>query len=127
LTARIFSKLILGLVAVLALALIAADYLVTQRVQQTFFDQLRQELAQKANTIALMLPRQQGGPPLQSGFEQIASATGARVTWVDAGGRVLGDSDADPRTMENHSTRPEIAAALKGQIGSSLRRSPTLG
>ena len=32
-TARIFSKLILSLVAVLALALIAVDYLVTQRVQ----------------------------------------------------------------------------------------------
>jgi two-component system phosphate regulon sensor histidine kinase PhoR len=127
LTARIFSKLILSLVAVLALALIAADYLVTERVQQTFFDQLRQELAQKANTIALMLPRQQGGPPSQSGFEQLASATGARVTWVDAGGRVLGDSDADPRTMENHSARPEIAAALNGHVGSSLRKSPTLG
>src|SRR5439155_19833876 len=35
--------------------------------------------------------------------------------------------DADPLAMENHSARPEIAAALKGQIGSSLRRSPTLG
>jgi two-component system phosphate regulon sensor histidine kinase PhoR len=120
LTARIFSKLILSLVAVLALALTAVDYLVTQQVQQTFFNQLRQDLAQKASTIALILPQ-------QDSFEQLAKATGARVTWVDAAGRVLGDSDADPRTMENHSARPEIAAALKGQVGSSLRQSPTLG
>jgi two-component system phosphate regulon sensor histidine kinase PhoR len=121
LTARIFSKLILSLVAVLALALVAVDYLVTQRVQQTFFNQLRQELAEKASTIALMLPQQ------PASFDQLAHATGARVTWVDAGGRVLSESDADPLTMENHSARPEIAAALKGQVGSSLRRSPTLG
>jgi len=38
LTARIFSKLILSLVAVLALALIAVDYLVTRRVHQTLLD-----------------------------------------------------------------------------------------
>jgi two-component system, OmpR family, phosphate regulon sensor histidine kinase PhoR len=38
LTARIFSKLILSLVAVLALALIAVDYLVTQRIQHALID-----------------------------------------------------------------------------------------
>jgi two-component system phosphate regulon sensor histidine kinase PhoR len=121
LTARIFSKLILSLVAVLAFALIAVDYLVTQRVEHAFFDQLRQELAEKARTIALMLPQQ------ESEFDRLAKATGARVTWVDKTGRVLGESDADPAGMDNHSTRPEIAAALKGQVGSSLRLSPTLG
>jgi two-component system phosphate regulon sensor histidine kinase PhoR len=121
LTARIFSKLILSLVAVLALALIAVDYLVTERVQQTFLNQLRQELAEKANTIALMLPEQ------KETFDHLAKATGARVTWIDANGRVLGESDADPAGMENHSTRPEISAALRGQVGSSLRSSATLG
>ena len=120
-TARIFSKLILSLVAVLALALIAVDYLVTQRVEHTFSDQLRQQLVEKASTIAIILPGQ------KETFDQLAKATGARVTWVDASGRVLGDSDADPGIMENHSARPEIAAALQGRVGSSLRLSPTLG
>ncbi len=126
-TARIFSKLILSLVAFLALALIAVDYLVTERVEQTFSEQLRQQLAEKARTIALMLPQQQGGPQPESKFDELAKATGARVTWVDSTGRVLGESDADPAGMENHRARPEIATALKGQVGSSLRLSPTLG
>jgi two-component system, OmpR family, phosphate regulon sensor histidine kinase PhoR len=121
LTARIFSRLILSLVAVLALALIAVDYLVTQRVQETFAGQLRQELAEKARTIALMLPQKPGE------FGELAKATGARLTWVDAGGHVLGDSDSDSRSMDNHKARPEVAAALQGQVGSSLRMSPTLG
>ena len=120
-TARIFSKLILSLVAVLALTLIAVDYLVTQRVEHAFSDQLRQELTEKARTIALMLPQQEGR------FSDLAQASGARVTWVDARGRVLGDSDSDPAGMENHRLRPEIVDALKGQVGSSLRISPTLG
>jgi len=121
LTARIFSKLILSLVAVLAVALIAVDYLVTQRVEHTFSDQLRQELAEKARTVALMLPQH------EEGFSQLAKVTGARVTWIDPTGRVLGESDADPARMDNHKARPEIAAALQGQVGSSLRISPTLG
>ena len=105
-TARIFSKLILSLLAVLALALIAVDYLVTQRVEHTFSDQLRQELAEKAGTIALMLPAQAGQ------FDQLARATGARVTWVDASGRVLSDSNAASGRIENHGERPEIAATI---------------
>jgi len=121
LTARIFSRLILSLVAVLALALIAVDYLVTQRVQETFSGQLRQELSEKARTIALMHPQKSGE------IGELAKATGARLTLVDASGIVLGDSDSDPRGMENHKARPEIAAALQGQVGFSLRMSPTLG
>ena len=121
-TARIFSKLILSLLAVLALALIAVDYLVTQRVQHTFFDQLRQELAEKARTAALMLPDRR-----PADFRQLSQASGTRITWVDSAGRVLGDSDSDPAGMENHRDRPEIASALQGQVGSSLRLSPTLG
>ncbi len=68
-----------------------------------------------------MLPQKPGE------FGELAKATGARLTWVDADGHVLGDSDSDPRGMDNHKARPEIAAALQGQVGSSLRMSPTLG
>jgi len=121
LTARIFSQLILSLLAVLALALIAVDYLVTQRVERTFSQELRQELSEKARTIALVLPLH------EDRLTQLAKAAGARVTWVDAGGRVLAESDADLRGMENHKGRPEIAAALRGEVGSSFRTSPTLG
>jgi two-component system phosphate regulon sensor histidine kinase PhoR len=53
----------------------------------------------------------------------------ARLTVVAADGRVLGDSDADPLSMENHKTddRPELLAALAGTAGRSTRPSGTLG
>jgi len=121
LTARIFIKLTLGVVAVLALALTAVDFLVTQRVQTTYFDILERDLVEKAQTVALTLSQP------ATNFAKLGAATGARVTWVASDGRVLGDSEADPQKMENHATRPEIAAALAGNIGSSRRNSPTLG
>ncbi len=51
-----------------------------------------------------------------------------RLTIIDPDGRVLGDSQADPTTMENHKTadRPEVVAALEGRPGEDLRRSGTL-
>jgi two-component system phosphate regulon sensor histidine kinase PhoR len=50
-----------------------------------------------------------------------------RVTIVAGDGIVLGDSQEDPAGMENHSDRPEIHQALTGTVGTSIRRSETLG
>lgn len=50
-----------------------------------------------------------------------------RITIVLADGTVRYDSASDPSTMENHASRPEIRAALAGRVGTSVRRSPTLG
>jgi two-component system, OmpR family, phosphate regulon sensor histidine kinase PhoR len=49
-----------------------------------------------------------------------------RVTIIAADGTVLGDSEADPRQMENHAGRPEVRVALAGGEGRSLRISPTI-
>jgi two-component system phosphate regulon sensor histidine kinase PhoR len=53
----------------------------------------------------------------------------ARVTAIDAGGRVLSDSDvrpADVPRMENHRNRPEVVEAARSGTGSSRRLSATL-
>lgn len=50
-----------------------------------------------------------------------------RVTAIAADGSVLGDSDADPATLDNHAARPEVDLALHGGLGESLRASATLG
>ncbi|MBQ8296973.1 MAG: PAS domain S-box protein [Ruminococcus sp.] len=49
-----------------------------------------------------------------------------RVTWIDADGLVLYDSEAEEAQMENHSNREEFAEALKSGTGSSSRYSETL-
>jgi len=59
--------------------------------------------------------------------KKLGSQIGARITLIDLNGTVLGDSDEDPSTMENHSTRPEIKDALSSGVGESTRYSTTIG
>jgi len=58
--------------------------------------------------------------------KEIAGLSNTRITIVNAGGVVLGDSDEDPQAMENHGTRPEIAQAYGGEVGVTTRYSNTL-
>ncbi|WP_428937174.1 ATP-binding protein [Fontivita pretiosa] len=48
-----------------------------------------------------------------------------RITLIDGGGGVIIDTHADPATMDNHNTRPEVIEARKHGVGSSVRRSDT--
>lgn len=50
-----------------------------------------------------------------------------RVTVLSRDGRVMADSRAHAEDMENHASRPEIAAALAGRTGVHVRRSATTG
>ena len=52
---------------------------------------------------------------------------GARITIINKDGVVLGDSEEDPATMDNHADRPEVIEALSQGTGSSIRYSATLG
>ena len=49
-----------------------------------------------------------------------------RFTVIAPSGKVIGDSEKDPDSMENHGSRPEVIGALSGEIGVSDRFSATL-
>jgi two-component system phosphate regulon sensor histidine kinase PhoR len=59
--------------------------------------------------------------------KSLGSATQTRFTVIDPDGRVLGDTEADPRTMENHAGRPEVTQALGREVGRAKRHSRTTG
>lgn len=63
---------------------------------------------------------------VQSIVSSLGEKTGVRITVIDENGVVLGDTDKNPRDMENHSERPEIKDAFNNQIGESSRYSSTL-
>jgi two-component system phosphate regulon sensor histidine kinase PhoR len=67
------------------------------------------------------------GAQLEELVTVMAGKAGVRLTVVDGDGVVLADSEQDPARMENHKLRPEIAKALAGETGVSLRMSSTLG
>ena len=53
-------------------------------------------------------------------------AENVRITWIDADGQVLGDTDANQDYMENHAERPEFLEALEQGEGIDIRVSETL-
>ncbi|RLB08057.1 MAG: PAS domain-containing sensor histidine kinase [Deltaproteobacteria bacterium] len=56
----------------------------------------------------------------------LGRSASTRITLILPSGEVLGDSEEDPRRMDNHAHRPEVKKALAGQIGVSTRYSHTL-
>ena len=65
---------------------------------------------------------------LQRRVSQLTAGTSLRVTVIRPDGSVIADSDRTPAEvlrMDDHSTRPEVAAALAGGAGGSVRRSAT--
>ena len=57
----------------------------------------------------------------------IVEGTGLRATIIAKDGTVLGDSTKDASQIENHLSRPEVQAALSGEVGTDQRMSSTDG
>ncbi len=125
-TARIFLKLILGVLCVLVVALTAVDFQASRVAERTYVDTLTRELADKAKMLSLLAP--DPFPQIDTKvLRALARAAEGRVTLIARDGKVIADSEADPRHMENHGSRPEVAAALAGKIGSDTRLSQSVG
>ncbi|MFO7773391.1 MAG: ATP-binding protein [Dehalococcoidia bacterium] len=94
-------------------------------------DNLRSQLENEARiTAQASLPGFLSEDRLAA-LDALAMSLGAqidsRITIIAVDGTVLGDSEQDPATMENHGDRPEVSAALEDGLGESTRYSMTLG
>ena len=111
---------------VIAACTVSLDLLIGRAWENMLRREIETSLRQKTEMFAA---RVGSAPPgsLKQITAQAAAAAGARITVIDSSGKVLADSGADPASMENHATRPEFAAALQGQPGTSTRLSKTVG
>jgi two-component system, OmpR family, phosphate regulon sensor histidine kinase PhoR len=118
-------RLVLGYVVIIALVAGVWAWSLYGPVTQAAVDQQRSHLQTIAEVAALTLAESSATP--QAAIAPIVAKSGLRVTIVATDGTVLADSAQDASTMENHATRPEVAAALAGRVGSDTRVSATLG
>jgi two-component system phosphate regulon sensor histidine kinase PhoR len=111
-------------IAIGALALLGVG--VDRAMEHRAVAALETRLIAEAHTVQTAL-RGRDAQSLQPFVRELGSASGTRITLVRADGVVVADSEHDPGTMENHASRPEIRAALRGSTGTSERVSGTLG
>jgi len=93
-------------------------------------DTLRTQLADQALLIGDSSAPYFSGSQTQSLdalAKRLGEQIGARITIINKDGVVLGDSEEDPATMDNHSNRPEVIEAISQGTSSTIRYSSTLG
>ncbi len=123
---RIFVKLFVAALVVIAACTVSLDLLIHKAWENMLRSEIDTSLRQKTQMFAL---RVEATPheSLQKIAEQTSQAAGTRITIINSDGKVLADTEANPDTMENHARRSEFIAALHGQVGSATRLSKTIG
>lgn len=121
-TGRTYALLVLALALPFGLFLLWAELELGPQLEARAARQLER-------TARLIVDDLNDQPFADSVAERVGAVTGLRVTLIDRDGTVLGDSEVEPRrlpSVENHSDRPEVAAALGGETGVDARASGTV-
>ena len=125
-TARIFFKLLSAVLIIIVVALTAIDFLGSRRAEKAYLDSLKREMGDKTRMLSV-LSEQQLVRMDDATIRALAAAATGRITVIAPDGHVIIDSEANPRRMENHLNRPEVQAALRGELGYAIRKSGTVG
>src|SRR5690606_32821898 len=105
--------------------------LVEQSLRRFYDNDVRNSLLSQARLAAHLFMT--GAPALQDrspdrAADELSALLGVRVTLVDAGGRVIGDSEQDDealRDLDNHADRAEFIEATAHGTGTAVRHSAT--
>ena len=98
--------------------------------RELFMDRTRADLLNQGHLLqnaTTQLLKQNQVDAVDRLCKETGRVTATRITVVLPGGKVIGDSETSPGSMDYHGNRPEIIDALKNGMGSSERYSATLG
>ncbi|MBQ8571847.1 MAG: PAS domain S-box protein, partial [Ruminococcus sp.] len=115
-TKKIFRSIILAVIVVLILSF----SVVTLLLYNNFSDVSTTQLSDELNLAA------QGVEASGEDYLKELQSKNYRLTWVDADGKVIFDTEADSSAMDNHKDREEIREAFNSGVGESERYSDTL-
>jgi PAS domain S-box len=103
---------------------------ITSSARNTQINHLKLQLVNEAELVANISASSFADSAQQINLNAMAQTIGTeintRITFIALNGTVLGDNDQNAAGMENHATRPEVQAALAGNIGQDTRYSATL-
>jgi two-component system phosphate regulon sensor histidine kinase PhoR len=118
---RLFYKLFGTYVIIAVLAVVIAGFVIERQIKTGLTRWIEDDLTAQAQIMALM-------PEMEiiRQSQLLAERSRARLTLIDAAGRVIVDSDRSLITVDNHLNRSEIQEARVKGKGSATRYSQTL-
>ncbi|AZN42699.1 two-component system histidine kinase PnpS [Paenibacillus albus] len=124
-------RLTLILIAMIGLAVLAAGLFMGKTYRDNHLDALRDNMTREMKIILDQMEWRTGDPDSLYMYytgkaQRLKTITDTRITFIRSDGVVLGDSDHDPKTMENHLTRGEVVEAKKSGVGWTTRHSETV-
>ncbi|HRN53685.1 MAG TPA: hypothetical protein PK788_09315, partial [Gemmatimonadaceae bacterium] len=123
---RLTQRLLLGALIVVGVLAVVIVTIVDRQLTNRLREDATTFLEREAELVGVLWARDPQAP--DSLADAIGAALGRRITLVAPDGVVVGDSEFDDdslRGLQNHATRPEIAAAVATGLGSSRRPSPS--
>ena len=118
---RLFHKFFFAFLAVGIAVVAVAGFLFERELRTNLTTLIDDEIAAEARVIALMPAGE-----IAKHAGELAQRSRARLTLIDATGRVTADSEHGSREMDNHLDRPEIQEARLKGVGKAVRYSLTL-
>ncbi|MDF1594807.1 MAG: ATP-binding protein [Acidimicrobiia bacterium] len=104
--------------------LLVLGVVINERTGDLLIEELTNLLKEEAEVVRFSLEQ---SPSIREDTVALGDRIETRITVIAADGTVLADSRSDPAEMENHGTRPEVIAALAGELGVDSRLSETVG
>ncbi|MCG2831429.1 MAG: cell wall metabolism sensor histidine kinase WalK [Desulfobacteraceae bacterium] len=118
------SYLLITLISLLAVSIFASS-----AFREFFLERTAADLKSRAH----LLEEQVGnyivslnGMSVDSICKSAGRQSSTRITVILSSGKVVGDSEEVPESMDNHANRFEVSEALQGGVGTSIRYSKTL-
>jgi len=127
-------KLMAALAALVLLVVLVFGALAERGLRALSLERIEHSLEARALLVRDLVAGMPLAPDNEVALDALADrasrSAGARVTLIARDGRVVGDSDVPVDALArvaNHADRPEIASAFAGEVGTSSRRSATVG
>lgn len=123
-TNRVFRRIFIIFAVIVLIAGLITEIYITSAVRENYINNLKQHLEDKIGLLSNDISFTESD--LDDFCKKIKEEIHARVTVILNDGKVIGDSDHEAATMDNHANRTEVQQAANFNSGMTIRYSDTL-
>jgi len=115
-------------ILIILFSLATISWYATGAIRRLYLNRTASDLEARSRLIGKIIRdniEREDYPSIQTLCQVTGRELATRFTVILPSGLVVGDSDENPKNMDNHGNRPEIMQAYAGSVGSSTRFSNT--